>query len=52
MIATDETWSVKTGKIRYSEIYMGETIDTDAPEITEGKVVVKDFDKAVNSTGE
>ena len=47
VIATDETWSVKTGKIRYSEIYMGETIDTDAPEITEGKVVVKDFDKAV-----
>lgn len=47
VIATDETWSVKTGEIRYSEIYMGETIDTDAPEITEGNVVVKDFDKAV-----
>ena len=47
VIATDETWSVKTGEIRYSEIYMGETIDTDAPEITEGKVVVKAFDKAV-----
>ncbi len=31
VIATDETWSVKTGEIRYSEIYMGETIDTDAP---------------------
>ena len=26
---------------------MGETIDTDAPEIAEGNVVVKDFDKAV-----
>ena len=47
VIATDETWSVKTGEIRYSEIYMGETIDTDAREITEGNVVVKDFDKAV-----
>ena len=47
VIATDETWSVKTGEIRYSEIYMGETIDTDAPEIAEGNVVVKDFDKAV-----
>ena len=47
VIATDETWSVKTGEIRYSEIYMGETIDTDAPEITEGNVVVKEFDKAV-----
>ena len=47
VIATDETWSVKTGEIRYSEIYMGETIDTDAPEITEGNVVVKDFNKAV-----
>lgn len=47
VIATDETWSVQTGEIRYSEIYMGETIDTDAPEITEGNVVVKEFDKAV-----
>lgn len=47
VIATDETWSVKTGEIRYSEIYMGETIDTDAPNITEGNVVVKDFDKGV-----
>ena len=47
VIATDETWSVKTGEIRYSEIYMGETIDTDAPEIAGGKAVVKKFDKAV-----
>ena len=47
VIATDETWSVKTGEIRYSEIYMGETIDTDAPEIAEGKAVVKEFDRAV-----
>ena len=47
IIATDETWSVKTGEIRYSEIYMGETIDTNAPEIAEGNVVVKEFNKAV-----
>lgn len=47
VLATDETWSVKTGEIRYSEIYMGETIDTDAPEIREGKAVLKEFDKAV-----
>ena len=47
VIATDETWSVKTGEIRYSEIYMGEMIDTDAPEIAEGKAVLKEFDKAV-----
>ena len=47
VIATDETWSVKTGEIRYSEIYMGEMIDTDAPEIAGGKAVVKKFDKAV-----
>ena len=32
VIATDETWAVHTGQIRYSEIYMGETIDTNAPE--------------------
>lgn len=30
VIATDESWSVRTGQIRYSEIYMGETIDTNA----------------------
>ena len=47
VIATDETWSVKTGEIRYSEIYMGETIDTDEPELAEGKALVKEFDKTV-----
>lgn len=46
-IITDENWKVRTGEIRYSEIYMGETIDTDAPEITEGKVTVVPFDKTV-----
>ena len=38
VITTDETWHVRTGQIRYSEIYMGETIDTNAPNIREGKV--------------
>jgi len=45
--ATDESWSVKTGEIRYSEIYMGETIDTDSPETTSGKAVIKEFNKTV-----
>ncbi len=46
-IATDPSWGVRTGKIRYSEIYMGETVDTDAPEIQTGQVSVMDFDKSV-----
>lgn len=28
VIATDTDWKVKTGPVRYSEIYMGETIDS------------------------
>ena len=47
IVATDESWSVKTGEIRYSEIYMGETIDTDNPETISGNAVIKDFNKAV-----
>lgn len=47
VIITDENWNVRTGLIRYSEIYMGETIDTDDPEICEGNVIVKEFDKTV-----
>ena len=27
-ICTDESWNIRTGAVRYSEIYMGETIDT------------------------
>ncbi|OUO26992.1 alfa-L-rhamnosidase [Lachnoclostridium sp. An298] len=46
-IITDESWCVRTGEIRYSEIYMGETIDTDAPEIKEGTVTVMEFDKHI-----
>ncbi|MDO4284769.1 MAG: family 78 glycoside hydrolase catalytic domain [Eubacteriales bacterium] len=40
VIATDERWEVRTGQIRYSEIYMGETIDTAAPESRTGRVVI------------
>ena len=47
VIATDESWSVRTGTIRYSEIYMGETIDTDEPEIMTGTVIIKDFDRSI-----
>ena len=28
VVATDQDWEVKTGSVRYSEIYMGETIDS------------------------
>ena len=46
-ISTDGSWGVKTGEIRYSEIYMGETRDTWKPEILEGKVREVPFDRAV-----
>lgn len=44
---TDQTWGVRTGEIRYSEIYNGETIDTLHPEIREGIVSEVPFDKNV-----
>ncbi len=47
VITTDESWSVKTGEIQYSEIYMGETIDANSPEIKNGKVIIKEFDKEI-----
>ncbi len=47
VIATDENWKVRTGSIRSSEIYLGETIDTDNPEIREGQVSVVPFDKTL-----
>ena len=34
VIATDTSWQVKTGPVRYSEIYMGETIDSTFTEET------------------
>ena len=47
VIATDEDWGVRTGQIQYSEIYMGETIDTNMPEAKEGKVSIAAFDSEV-----
>lgn len=47
VIATDTDWRVRTGQIRYSEIYMGETIDTDREEIREGTVSLAEFDPSV-----
>ncbi len=46
-IATDQSWEVRTGEIRYSEIYMGEIVDTDSPETRTGQVSVMDFDKSI-----
>lgn len=51
VICTDESWKVRTGEIRYSEIYMGETIDTtvsaegESAGIRVGTVSVMEFDK-------
>ncbi len=45
IIATDENWKVTTGSIRYSEIYMGETIDSTFEEKNLSDVVVTSFDK-------
>lgn len=47
VIATDTDWKVRTGQIRYSEIYMGETIDTDGAEIKEGRVSLAEFSPSV-----
>lgn len=47
VIATDTDWKVRTGQIRYSEIYMGETTDTDGAQAREGTVSEAAFDSAV-----
>ena len=47
VLITDENWSVCTGEIRCSEIYMGETIDTDEPSIRQGKVRIRPFDRSI-----
>lgn len=47
VVATDTGWRVRTGEIRYSEIYNGETIDTDSPEVKEGMVSEAEFDLSV-----
>ncbi len=45
VVATDESWKVRTGKITSSQIYLGENVDTTIDEYTEYKVTLKDFDK-------
>lgn len=48
VIATDESWQVRTGEVRYSEIYMGETIDTTADvENRTGKVSPMELDYGI-----
>ena len=46
VICTDESWGVRTGEIRYSEIYMGETIDTDSPQVRKEKSPPKNLTRA------
>ncbi len=46
-ICTDESWSVRTGEIRSSEIYMGETIDSVYVCAQKGKVLAEEFDKKI-----
>lgn len=45
VIMTDESWKVTTGSIRYSEIYMGETIDSTFAKTSLEDVVIASFDK-------
>lgn len=47
IVATDETWSVETGVIQSSEIYLGETIDTFEPNSQSGKIKVLEVDKSI-----
>ena len=54
MCIRDRSWNARTGAVRYSEIYMGETIDTTISEardreqsgIRTGSVSVMEFDKS------
>lgn len=46
-ICTDESWSVRTGEIRSSEIYMGETIDSVYVCAQKGNVLTEEFDKKI-----
>ena len=45
-VGTDETWGVRTGELRYSEIYMGEVQDTTFTGGREGRVSNVFFDKS------
>lgn len=44
IISTDESWNVTTGQIRYSEIYMGETMDSTFIKLELSKAVLTSFD--------
>ena len=44
IISTDESWNVTTGQIRYSEIYMGETMDSTFMKQELSKAVLTSFD--------
>ncbi|MFS0776680.1 family 78 glycoside hydrolase catalytic domain [Neobacillus sp. 3P2-tot-E-2] len=45
IIKTDESWKVTTGKIRSSEIYMGETIDSCYQDENDSRAILTSFDK-------
>lgn len=45
IIVTDESWKTTTGSIRYSEIYMGETVDSTFTDEKFSPVVMTTFDK-------
>ncbi len=47
VICTDESWQVRTGEIRSSEIYMGETIDSLFVCEQKGRVMIEDFDRKI-----
>lgn len=46
IITTDESWKVSKSTIRYSEIYMGETVDSTFIEKEYSNVVLASFDKS------
>lgn len=46
IIATDESWKTTTGAIRYSEIYMGETIDSTCVNDKFSNAVATQFDNS------
>ena len=47
VIGTDASWQVKTGQIRYSEIYMGETVDSTYTEETCTSAIVYEHAKDI-----
>ena len=47
ILGTDETWTCHTGKIRYSEIYMGEVVDSSFEEDYLGYAQLLDYSKDI-----